>query len=139
MKRKKTAEPLVPLLTPGEVLANPSYNPNRPSMAPFAFVESKNVFEGHAPGKPEKPGKLALIAFGAYNAMGLIGPEMGGVALVMEAPKRAVMATKTIAYSMQKRSAATAAICKTVNADPSGNKAAALLHAVQADEGWAWR
>lgn len=136
---KPRSEVKIPKLTPKEVLANPPYNTGRPSLRPFEYVESRNVFAGHAPGKPEKPGKLALIAFGAYNAMGLIGPEKGGVALVMEAPKRAVMATKTIAYSMQKRSAETARLCKLANDSLETNKAAALLHAVQAEEGWEWR
>lgn len=43
-------------------------------------------------------GDLGVISFGAYNAFGLIGSEKGGVAVVLEKPHKAVLATKDIAW-----------------------------------------
>jgi hypothetical protein len=48
-------------------------------------------------------GSIAVLAFGAYNAFGLIGPEKGGVAVVHERGKRFVIATVDIPYSINKR------------------------------------
>ena len=63
------------------------YDDRLPSMPPFMFVESHQVF-----------GDLGVIAFGAYNAMGLIGSEKGGVAVVLEKPHKSVLATKDIPW-----------------------------------------
>jgi hypothetical protein len=49
-----------------------------------------------------RKGRLGLIAFGAYNAFGLIGPEQGGVALVDE-KLRQVLGTIVVPYSREKR------------------------------------
>lgn len=64
------------------------YDDRLPSMHPFMFVE-----------KHQTLGDLGVIAFGAYNAMGLIGSEKGGVAVVLEKPDRAVLATKDIPWN----------------------------------------
>jgi len=63
------------------------YDDRLPSMPPFMFVENHQVF-----------GDLGIIAFGAYNAMGLIGSEKGGVAVVLEKPTKTVLATKDIPW-----------------------------------------
>lgn len=70
----------------------PGYNLDLPSMPPFMYLEDKKVL-----------GDLAVIAFGAYNAFGLIGPEKGGVAIVTEEPRRSVLATKDIPYNPPER------------------------------------
>jgi hypothetical protein len=57
-------------------------------MPPFMFVENHQVF-----------GDLGVIAFGAYNAFGLIGSEKGGVAVVLEKPHKSVLATKDIPWN----------------------------------------
>jgi hypothetical protein len=72
----------------------PGYDLTLPSMPPFMYVE------GH-----KKLGDLGVIAFGAYNAMGLIGTEGGGVAIVVEEPDRFVLATKTIPWDPPARAA----------------------------------
>jgi len=61
------------------------------NLPPFMFVEI------HA-----RKGRLGLIAFGAYNAMGLIGPEKGGVALVDEQAHE-VLGTRDVPYSRKNR------------------------------------
>ncbi len=63
------------------------YDDRLPSMPPFMWVE-----------RHERMGDLGVLAYGAYNAMGLIGPEEGGVAVVFEHPERSVLATKAFAY-----------------------------------------
>ena len=63
------------------------YDDRLPSMLPFMFVESHQTL-----------GDLGVIAFGAYNAMGLIGSEKGGVAVVLEKPNKSVLATKDIPW-----------------------------------------
>jgi hypothetical protein len=44
-------------------------------------------------------GNLAVLAYGAYNAFGLIGPEKGGVAVVIEEPEKAILGTKDFPYA----------------------------------------
>lgn len=61
------------------------------NMIPFMFVELYAT-----------KGRLGLIAFGAYNAMGLIGPEKGGVALVDEKLHQ-VLGTHDVPYSRRGR------------------------------------
>jgi len=51
----------------------------------------------------ERIGDLGVLAFGAYNAFGLIGSEKGGVAVVFEHPERAVLATKDIPWDPDAR------------------------------------
>jgi hypothetical protein len=60
-------------------------------MAPFWYVE-----------EVARKGKFMLIAYGAYNAMGLIGPEKGGVALVDEKAYQ-VIGTKDVPYNPRGR------------------------------------
>lgn len=69
------------------------YDDRLPSMPPFMFVEKHQVY-----------GDLGVIAFGAYNAFGLIGSEKGGVAVVLEKPSKAVLATKDIPWDPSARS-----------------------------------
>jgi hypothetical protein len=64
----------------------PGYGMDLPSMPPFMYVE-----------RHTKIGDLGVLAFGAYNAMGLIGTEKGGVAIVLENPPQ-VIATKDIPW-----------------------------------------
>lgn len=71
------------------------YDDTLPSLPPFMFVENHKVF-----------GDVGVIAFGAYNAMGLIGSEKGGVALVLEKPNKAVLATKDIPWNPGARAVA---------------------------------
>jgi hypothetical protein len=71
---------------------------------PFQFVEAY-----------ARKGKFGLIAFGAYNAFGLIGPEQGGVALVAEKPRKQVIGTLTIPYSRKKRLAMFKQIFSEIN------------------------
>lgn len=68
------------------------YDDGLPSLPPFMFVEAHETL-----------GDLGVIAFGAYNAMGLIGSEKGGVALVLEKPRKAVLATMDIPWDPAKR------------------------------------
>lgn len=63
------------------------YDSDLPSLPPFMFVENHQTF-----------GDLGVISFGAYNAMGLIGSEKGGIAIVLEKPRKAVLATKDIPW-----------------------------------------
>jgi hypothetical protein len=63
------------------------YDDTLPSMIPFMFVENHQTF-----------GDIGVIAFGAYNAYGLIGSEKGGVAVVLEKPTRGVLATKDVPW-----------------------------------------
>jgi hypothetical protein len=75
------------------------YNFNLPSEAPFMYIENKSQVsfsEGY---------RFAAIAYGAYNALGLIGPEKGGVAVVMTEPQAKVLATKDFPYNPVKRAA----------------------------------
>ena len=71
---------------------------------PFQFVEAY-----------ARKGKLGLIAFGAYNAFGLIGPEQGGVAVVQEKPVKRVIGTIVIPYSRKKRLAMFKQIFSEIN------------------------
>lgn len=64
----------------------PGYDLDLPSLPPFMYVE-----------RHTRIGDLGVIAFGAYNAMGLIGTEKGGVAVVLEDPP-SVIATKDIPW-----------------------------------------
>lgn len=76
------------------------YDVTKPSYSPFQWVESEYVFK-----IPTLPG-LKLMAYGAYNAMGLIGPEMGGLAMVVDGDRKFCVAKKYIPYSMKKRNKA---------------------------------
>lgn len=67
--------------------AGSGYDSDLPSLPPFMFVENHQTF-----------GDLGVISFGAYNAFGLIGSEKGGVAIVLEKPSKAVLATKDIPW-----------------------------------------
>jgi hypothetical protein len=69
------------------------YDDTLHSMPPFMWIE-----------RHETLGDLGVIAFGAYNAMGLIGSEKGGVAVVLEKPHKAVIATKDIPWDPARRS-----------------------------------
>jgi len=64
------------------------YDDTLPSEKPFMFVE-----------RHERRGDLGVIAFGAYNAFGLIGSEKGGVGVVLEKPEKSVLATKSIPWN----------------------------------------
>lgn len=68
------------------------YDDTLPSMKPFMFVENHQTF-----------GDIGVIAFGAYNAFGLIGSEKGGIGIVLEKPHKAVLATKDIPWNPAKR------------------------------------
>jgi len=70
------------------------YDDRLPSMHPFMWVENHQIL-----------GDLGVIAFGAYNAFGLIGSEKGGVAVVLEKPSRSVLATKDIPWNPSQRAA----------------------------------
>lgn len=72
------------------------YDDTLPNEKPFMYVES------HKP--CENASNVGIIAFGAYNAMGLIGSEMGGVAIVCEKPKQ-VIATLAVPWSPSGRKA----------------------------------
>jgi len=69
----------------------PGYNQSLPSKLPFMWIEHEQAFEF------KTAGRIRIIAFGAYNALGLIGPEKGGVAVVHEDPNF-VIATKDFPY-----------------------------------------
>ncbi|MEN6549932.1 MAG: hypothetical protein ABFE07_28145 [Armatimonadia bacterium] len=75
------------------------YDESLPSEPPFEWVE------GHERIQIDKSKTLGVLAFGAYNACGLIGSEKGGVAVVVEAPERAVIATKDIPWKPKERAA----------------------------------
>lgn len=68
------------------------YDDTLPSMPPFMWVENHQTF-----------GDLGVISFGAYNAMGLIGSEKGGIGIVLEKPHKAVVATKDIPWDPVQR------------------------------------
>lgn len=68
------------------------YDERLPSRPPFQWVEGY-----------KRVGDLAVVAYGAYNAFGLIGPEKGGVAVVLEEPEKAVVATKDFPYDPKGR------------------------------------
>ncbi len=72
--------------------SGPGYDMDLPSTPPFMYVESH-----------EELGDLGVISFGAYNAMGLIGSEKGGVAIVFEEPVKGVFATKDIPWDPKAR------------------------------------
>lgn len=67
------------------------YDDTLPSKKPFMFVESH-----------DRRNNIGIIAFGAFNAMGLIGSEKGGVALVSEDPP-SVLATLDIPWKPEER------------------------------------
>lgn len=70
---------------------NYSYNESLPSYRPFMWVD-----------KEETVGDYKVLSFGAYNAYGLIGPELAGVAIV-NTKKKNIVAVKTIPYNPEKR------------------------------------
>jgi hypothetical protein len=71
------------------------YDDRLPSKGQFTFVERYETF-----------GDLGVIAYGAYNAFGLIGPEKGGIAITLEKPNKAVVATKDFPYRPDQRAKA---------------------------------
>lgn len=79
------------------------YNDTLSSMPPFMWIESH-----------DRVGDLGVLAFGAYNAMGLIGPEGGGVAIVFEVGQRDVIAVKTIPYKPGERNEAARAVIEFI-------------------------
>lgn len=68
------------------------YDDRLDSLPPFMFVENHKTF-----------GDIGVIAFGAYNAFGLIGSEKGGIGIVLEKPHKAVLATKDIPWNPAQR------------------------------------
>lgn len=120
----------IPEVTFEEIAHNPGYNCGRPSMRPFSFIEARKVFKGRLPSGRKI--EVALIAFGAYDAFGLIGPEKGGLAFVAESPERAVLATRDIPYDMARRKSAFDALATAATAEE-------LRDAIKAHEGWDWR
>jgi len=79
------------------------YNQSLPSYPPFMWVENEHEFFF------SKCPNLKLLAYGAYNAMGLIGSEYGGIALVVDGKKKFVVAKKFVPHSILARSIAFAA------------------------------
>lgn len=78
------------------VATDARYNMNLPNKKPFMWIEHEEVI------KLTEDDAIRVIAFGAYNAMGIIGTEKGGVAIVHDDPNF-VIATKDIPWSMLKR------------------------------------
>ena len=76
------------------------YDTSKPNAHPLQWVEIEHTFS-----LPQVP-DLKMIAFGAYNAFGLIGPEKGGLAIVVDGDKKFIIATFDIGYSMRKRAEA---------------------------------
>jgi hypothetical protein len=74
----------------GSMIATGTYDTGI-NLLPFMFVEATG-----------RKGGLMLIAYGAYNAYGLIGPEKGGVALVNEV-RHDVVGTLDIPYDPARR------------------------------------
>lgn len=72
------------------------YDMELPSKPPFMWIESERAFN------TDNGEEVRVIAFGAFNAKGLIGPEKGGVAVVNET-RKAVIATKDIPYDPAQR------------------------------------
>jgi len=72
------------------------YDETLPSEPPFMWIESTREF---VLGEEDS---VFVMAFGAYNAKGLIGPELGGVAVVHHEQKF-VIATKTVPHSIKSR------------------------------------
>lgn len=97
------------------------YNETLPSRKPFMFME-----------RYKTRGPVGVIAFGAYNAMGLIGSEKGGVAIVMEPPMAAVIATKDIPWKPTKRRALADRLLKA-------ETAADVIRAAVSEGGFEWR
>lgn len=77
--------------SPGSSMIASGTYPTGVNMAPFWYVE-----------EIARKGKFALLAYGAYNAFGLIGPEKGGVALVDEEAYQ-VIGTKDVPYNPRGR------------------------------------
>lgn len=69
------------------------YNEYLPSQKPFMWIEE----ETHVPDS-KVVRDIWVLSFGAYNAMGLIGPEKGGVAVVHKDPNF-VIATWDVPYN----------------------------------------
>ena len=83
-------------------VASGRYDMNLQSMKPFMWIE-RHVHIPITDKDAPKGVTMGILAFGAYNAFGLIGPEKGGVAIVIEEPERATVATRDIPYSMARR------------------------------------
>ncbi len=92
-------------------VVGPGYDLDLPSLYPFMYVE-----------RHETRGDLGVIAFGAYNAFGLIGPEKGGVAVVLEKPNKAVLATRDIPYNPVGRNIEVMRILKLIGEFSGGRK-----------------
>jgi hypothetical protein len=69
-----------------------------PSKPPFMYIEEEAPIR-------TKNAILRVMSFGAYNAMGLIGTEKGGVGVALEGDEgvKCVVATKDIPWDMPKR------------------------------------
>lgn len=97
------------------------YDERLPSLKPFMFVET------HA-----RRGSVGVIAFGAYDAYGLIGTEKGGVAIVIEPPAAAVLATKAIPWKPDGRVAVAERLLKA-------KTAAGVVRRAVNEGGFEWR
>lgn len=84
---------------------NPGYDTELPSQPPFMYIESEDwlTMPGECHGAVVRFG---VLSYGAYNAMGLIGPERGGVAVVTAAKRQGdteeqkkVLSTKHVGYN----------------------------------------
>jgi len=76
------------------VITGSGYDMSLKSKPPFMYIENEQYgLELKGSGLPEL--KMGVIAYGAFNARGLIGPEQGGVGIVA---MDSVMATKAVPY-----------------------------------------
>ncbi len=89
------------------------YNESFPCKPPFMWVEQETAVP-----KTAVCDNVAVLSFGAYNAMGLIGTEKGGVAIVHNEPNF-VIATKDIPYKPDLRAEEHARIVEFLRFCPS--------------------
>ena len=68
------------------------YNENLPSQKPFMWIEQETAIPDTKACRD-----IGVLSFGAYNAMGLIGTEKGGVAVVHRGPNF-VIATRDVPH-----------------------------------------
>lgn len=86
---------------------------------PFMDIENRKLV-----------GKYVVLSYGAYNAFGLIGTELAGVALCMrDGDKGCIIATKTIPYNKVKRAKEFEEATKTDD----------FISNIKALQGWDWR
>ena len=69
------------------------YNESLPSQKPFMWVEQETWLDDTTATRD-----VGVLSFGAYNAMGLIGSEKGGVAVVHRDP-HFVIATRDVPHN----------------------------------------